>query len=298
MGRCIFRRTEEDRKLDKYWAPKETFGVSEALVSINDQGFLSPEIEGYRATFRGRHAAYFDFVERVSHFCHKMKFTIKPIARDAQVIFATGLFIKLMADVEGAVLLLERGLVSQAVSLLRIALEALITLAKVCQSYEFVEAFIRVGELQRLKLVKRMRDNPAPAFDAIRGELTDELIKHIDEIVGDIKEGKVEQWAKGVNLSPLYDGQYRCFSVEVHSRPRCLGRYLIMDEAGEWTAIEWGPNLGENLRPELIEAARTLTVALSFLDKLFEWHIAEQIDKFTTELAELDKQAGEAAKEA
>lgn len=267
-------------------------------MSINDQGFLSSEIEAYRTKFRSTHSAYFDFVERVSRFCHKIKFDIKPHSRDGQEIFAAGLFIKLMADVEGAVLLLERGLVSQAASLLRVALEALITLAKVCQSYEFVEAFIRVGERQRLKLVRGMRSNPAQAFDTIKEELTDDLIKHIVEIVGDTKEEKVEQWARDVGLSALYDAQYRLFSVEVHSRPRCLERYLIMDETGELKDIRWGPNLNENLRPELIEAARTLIAALFFLDKLFELRIDEQIKKFTADLAKLDEQAGNATEEA
>jgi len=262
-------------------------------MSINDQGFLSPEIEGYRARFRESHVPYFDFVDRVSHFCHQTKFKIKAHSRDGQEIFAVGLFIKVMQDVEAGVLLLERGLVSQAASLLRIGLEALIILGKVCQSNGFVEAFIRIGERQRLRIVRAMRSNPAEAFDVIRGDLTDNLIEHIVDLIGDAKDETVQQWSQDIGLSALYDGQYRLFSSEVHSRPRSLERYVDLSDVGELQDIRFGPDLNENLRPELLEAARILITAMAFLNTLFELGIENDIVTFTTELARLDEQAAD-----
>ncbi|MDH4187946.1 MAG: DUF5677 domain-containing protein, partial [Nitrospira sp.] len=231
------------------------------------------------------------FVERVSRYCHQTKFRVQPHSRDGQEIFAVGLFIKVMHDVEAAITLAERGFVSQAASVLRVALEALIKLGKICQSYEFVEAFIRIGELQRLRMVQAMRSNPARAFDLIRGDLTEDLVEDIIGLIGDARDETVKQWAQDIGLSALYDGQYRLFSSEVHSQPRSLERYIIFSDTRELQDIKFGPDLNENLRPELLEAARILMTALSFLNALFKLGIENGIGALTAELARLDEQA-------
>ncbi|TKS60237.1 MAG: hypothetical protein EWM73_03154 [Nitrospira sp.] len=138
-----------------------------------------------------------------------------------------------------------------------------------------------------------MRSNPAQAFDVIRGDLSDGLIEHIVDLIGDAKDETVQQWAQDIGLSALYDGQYRLFSSEVHSRPRSLERYVVLSDAAELQDIKFGPHLNENLRPELLEAARILITALSFLNTLFELGIENDIRTFTTELARLDEQAAD-----
>ena len=261
-------------------------------MGMNEHGFLSTELESYRLKIRSRQAPYVEFVERVNAYCQEVKFRLNVHNRDGQQVFAAALFIKILCDAQAAALLIERGLTSQAGSLLRVATEALIILAKICQSYEFVEAYLRIGERQRLKLVKAIKRNPGSGFDGIRNELTDELIEGIVALVGESGDANVQQWASDVGLLPLYDAIYRLFSQEVHSTPRALERYLEADEAGDFKSFDWGPNVEENLKPELIEASRILIVALHNLNRLFSLDIEEQLAKFTAELAQLDREAG------
>lgn len=93
--------------------------------------------------------------------------------------------------------------------MLRVALESLIVLGKICESYEFVHAYAKIGEKDRLKLVRSIRSASTNVFHDIKLELTDELIKKIEEAL----EGKEctsnkEQWARDINLHHLYVGAY------------------------------------------------------------------------------------------
>ena len=156
-------------------------------MGLNEEGYLSSDISAYPQEIRARNAEYFRFFDKVHRFCHEKKFLVRPNNRDGQQIFAVGLLVKLICDVEAAVILMERGLSSQSRSMLRVATETLIKLANICKAYEFVEAYIKTGQHQRLLFVRGMKNNPAPAYDFILPELTDELIDEITKSASDKK---------------------------------------------------------------------------------------------------------------
>ena len=148
-------------------------------MGLDEEGYLSSDISAYPEKIRAHNAEYFKLFDKVHRFCHEKKFLVHAHNRDGQQIFAVGLFVKLICDVEAAVILMERGLSSQSRSMLRVATETLIKLANICKAYEFVEAYIKTGEHQRLLFVRGMKNNPAPAYEFILPELTDELIDEI-----------------------------------------------------------------------------------------------------------------------
>ena len=117
-------------------------------MSLDDQGFLSPEIEKYREEIRAKNQPSFKLVEDLNGFCQQTKYRLEIHNRDGQQLFAGCLLVKLLNDVQAAVILFEKGLVSQGCSMLRVALESLIVLGKICESYEFVH-------MGTLKLAKR-----------------------------------------------------------------------------------------------------------------------------------------------
>src|SRR5262245_31847772 len=106
-------------------------------MSIDDQGFLSEtDIMQYRDQIRQRYTRYFDFIHRVNTFCQQAKFRLNGTSTNSQNRLAARLLVKLLTDTQGAVLLVERGLASQARTLLRAACETCIILARVCQQKE------------------------------------------------------------------------------------------------------------------------------------------------------------------
>jgi hypothetical protein len=74
--------------------------------------------------------------------------------RDGKQLFAFCLLVELLNDVQAAVILFKKDMVSQGRSMLRVALESLIVLGKICESYEFVHAYVKIEERDRLKLVR------------------------------------------------------------------------------------------------------------------------------------------------
>jgi hypothetical protein len=228
-------------------------------LSLDDDGFLSKEIDDFRNGIRSKHQACFDLIGRLNRYCQQTKYRLVVHNRDGQELFTACLVIKLLNDVQAAIILFERGLASQGRSMLRVALECLVVLAKMAQSCEFVHAYVRVGEQDRLKLVKAIRQNPNQGFDDVRADLTDDLIAAIKETIGETQTRRsVEQWAKDVGLSHLYDGTYRLFSQEIHSSPRAIDQYFMADAEGEIVGFEWGPDMEKDCRAELLEAARLL----------------------------------------
>ena len=112
-------------------------------MSLDEQGFLSPDIETYREKIRSKNHLYFKLIEDLNNFCQQTKYHLNIHNRDGQEIFSGCLLVKLLNDVQAAVILFEKCLVSQGCSMLRVALESLIVLGKLCESYEFVHAYVK-----------------------------------------------------------------------------------------------------------------------------------------------------------
>lgn len=280
--RCHLGSAPHTTNLSVMPTPSTDFSFGES--PINEEGFLSEHLEPYRQRIRAKHQPHYALVFETNKLCQRVKFQMLVHSRDGQEVFGAALFIKLLADVQAAVLLLERGLSSQARSLLRVAIEALIILGKLSKSYEFVEAFIRLGEQQRLRLVRAIQRNASPDLDSIRLEISEEIIRDIEQIVGDIPNEGLEQWARELGLQQFYDVNYRLFSNDVHSKPRALEHYLEVNSDGEYAVINWGPQLSDDLEGEYLEAARILTVALSFVNAVFKLNVDTQIAEFTRKI--------------
>jgi Family of unknown function (DUF5677) len=196
-------------------------------MSIDESGFLSPEIEVYRQKIRQRYAESFDLIERVSRCCHASKVKFQVHNLDGQEVCAVGLFLKILGDVEAATLLLERGLTSQARSLLRVAIEGSIIMAKICEQYEFAKVYAIVAEQERLKLIKGIKNDKEAGYKSLRREFTDSLVESIEETVAGQPTANLRQWATDVNMAPIYAGAYRLFSADVHSGAASSVNFLL-----------------------------------------------------------------------
>jgi len=261
-------------------------------MSIDDQGFLSPDVEPFQKTIRERHKEFFDLFERVSRMCHRRKYDFTIHSKDGQEVFAGALFLKLLTDTEAVVILLERGMASQGRSMLRVAIECAINLAKICTTYEFVQAYVLTGERQRLQLVKGIRNNPEIGFDAVLNEITDDLIEGIVKNLAESKREKIEDWAADVNLSWMYHGPYRVFCPDVHSGPAALDRYLVFDAEGtELETYNVGPQNAESIPGDLMLVTRLLIEGITQAAKVFQISVAADLQPIQSEYERLGRLA-------
>jgi hypothetical protein len=187
-------------------------------MSLKDQGFLSEEIAHFQKHIRSRYAKYFDLIDRVNIFCQQAKYCPLIHDLDGREIIAACVMIKMLNDLQVAILLVERGLASQARTLIRVGLEAFFILANICCVDDFWRSFILSDQVARLRLLRAIRDNPSVLLEEDRHQVVPELISQLDQDIREhgITEGKVIQLVCRVNLMCFYDGAYRLFSQDFH----------------------------------------------------------------------------------
>lgn len=254
-------------------------------MSFEDEGFLSGEAEAIQAEIRAKYAAWSGMIRRVITFAHRAMSRLSVHNRDGQQMLAACLLVKLLSDIQGAVLLAERGLESQARSVLRVAVEALFVLANVCADEEFFTSFVRAAERDRLRLINAIRASPSPVFEDVRPHVTPELVERLTR---QIQEAAVtmegaEQLARRAGLSHFYDGAYRLLCQDVHSSARSLERYLLLAEAGEATGLRYGP-LTEDLNLVHGTAATLTIVALGAIDRLLGLELGTELGRLNEEV--------------
>lgn len=257
-------------------------------MSVNDAGFLSPDIEQHREQIRTQWREHFDLCGRASQCCHSQKFKLTVHPENYQEVYAVGVFLKLLGDAEGAVILFERGLFSQGSSLLRVAIECSITLAKICQDQAFASAFAKIGEGERLKLLKCIKNSAHPELQRLREEIPDGLLAELEESVGGEKK-IIEQWAGHVGMGNVYDVQYRLFCTDVHTGPYSLERFFVTDEEARINEIVWGPLMDEECRPHLMEITRLLLDGLKRVASVFNVDVQKELSPLMGEYESLNK---------
>ena len=88
-------------------------------------------------------------------------------------------------------------------------------------------------------------------------------------------------------MTPIYAGPYRMFSAHVHSGAVSLRKFYLTDDEGQITRINWGPDLEDDCRAELIEAVRLLIKGLALVNKLFKVDIDNEANPIFAEYQRL-----------
>ena len=267
-------------------------------MSIDEQGFLSDDIMQCRDQIRQRYARYFDFIQRVNTFCQQVKFRIDGTSANDQNLMASRLIIKLLADTQGAVLLVERGLASQARTLLRAACETCIILRRVCQDQEFHRLFSASEELTQVRWLKNILNDKSPPLDEIRegfrqrGITLREIRKREEELKDSgVKKVEISSLAKEAGLLGLYYSAYTLYCKDTHASPYVLDSYSSPDQTGDFEDISWGP-ITDNLEDALLLIPRLMILGFSAIDEIVALNLGAGFDSLVTELRALENPQG------
>src|SRR5260221_13297977 len=86
-------------------------------MAFDDDGFLSPDLVAWTATIRTEFKDWFELVESFNRDAMKVLWSIKPSLSKNQQLVAALLYGRALQWFQGTVLMLERGLISHAVTL-------------------------------------------------------------------------------------------------------------------------------------------------------------------------------------
>jgi hypothetical protein len=259
------------------------------MISTEDEGFLSPAMSEWISRCRKQYDAWFVLYKDTNRLAHGMLDRLKPHAEDPRESIVALFFLRVLSHSQGAVVVVERGMISQAEVLCRCALEALFALAAIKAEEDTATALILADRYHQLDLLKAARKQAELKEQAGKksGDKAD-LSSGIAELEQDLKQNPsprltTKDLAERAGLLEMYYSAYKLLSLSVHSNLRDLEQQLGLDAEGHIQTIWWGPN-PHGIDGILMAAAESLLRASALMADLFQidgQNIKDLIDRFT-----------------
>lgn len=232
-------------------------------MSINDSGFLGPQIESISSDILKKHQAAFDLCFETNRVAQKLKYSFSSPFDDLQRVMATCLFARVLNGFQATVISSKYGLSVEARIIVRTILEAFFYLEQVCKDETFADKFATDSEARRLSHINYiLRERP----DLLSPQIKQALEKQ-----------KAELLARGISSAsklnlPKIMGRmyaaYRSLSDKVHPTAWSVQQYIQATEDPSRSLVEWGPS-NDELEQTLALGCHILIQSLKHMCVLF-----------------------------
>jgi hypothetical protein len=231
-------------------------------TSLAEDGFLSDETAGVVDAVEQRYAAWLALFRSVNGRAVKAQYEAHIPRAYLPALVAAACYMRTLTTIQGAVLLIMRGMDAPARILLRAAMESLFKLKAIEQDRNVVNAILAGDDFHRKGLLKKYKriDDPQLQAELDRiGELKSPAADSFTE--WGVTPLTVEQMAEKADMTKLYLSAYPVLSDTAHAGIRDLERHVETDHAGEVTALHNEPNI-DNLETLFLMATEFLISAL------------------------------------
>jgi hypothetical protein len=229
-------------------------------------GFLSDEIDGFRTVVRTRapYKQWFDFAQELNLFGSEAIRTHTFSQTDTQRMTISALFIRSHQSLQAAMVLVERGMIADARTVLRTLVEGTIAQIALAADAGVIDQLVAAHRKHQLTICRELL-----ADEKYREQLSQAQIAQLDATVSELeslkgvpgKEPRTINWADLAKLhcAELYLLLYRPLSADgVHTTVDAINRHLEADSELRITGLRRGP--------ELTDIVDTLSIAcLSFI---------------------------------
>ncbi|MBA9846787.1 DUF5677 domain-containing protein [Ralstonia pickettii] len=209
------------------------------MSEIQQRGFLSSELDEQKRLARSHFAAQFQTCESWSERAVGMLNQLRLDGKAAAFLFAAGFWIRCVRSCQGGILLAEMGMVPDALTLARSAVESLFHAVALVKKPELLPRLVEQDQLEQVKQANGML-----AIPTITAHLTPEGRQEIQAMI-DAKPEKLRSFgaydaAREAGLLELYETMYRGFSRSgAHSTLFALNHEFVEEADGSIT-----PNFG------------------------------------------------------
>lgn len=213
------------------------------LDSIETRGFLSKEMDSARETFRAKYVDLFSVCEARSDAAVASLFKANipgAFERDKlHIAFSLGLWCRCLSACQGALLLIERGMVPEAQILVRSAFEFLFYAAATAKDSAVMDSMMHGDTYARYEQAKAVLKEGLRA-----GELTPDHIERLNQIIAEgmgKRQLSVFEAADKVGLAYLHATVYRGMSV-TGSHATAASTDSVFDEDVHGVLATFGPS--------------------------------------------------------
>lgn len=237
-------------------------------MSIEEDGFLSEDIERIRQQYRAKFPEIIGFNTDLSRLAQSLLPTIGGQSRTLKNLFVSAYFIRALQQCQAAILLAERGLFTEAYTMVRSGLETVFYLGAATRGTDFAREMGR-DHVKRTRTTIEAHIQGMKEMDPVADET--QLRAVLDTMLAQGIEPEtmfIQAVAKKADLSPLYDTLYRQLSNS-HAHPTLSSLNMIweMDNEQIPQGVLWGPERGD---PD--EIVDVLAMNYAVLHQLiFEW---------------------------
>lgn len=237
-------------------------------MSIDEDGFLSEDIEQVRKRYRETFPEIIGFATELSRLAQSILPTIAGQSRTLKNLFVSAYFIRALQQCQAAILLAERGMFTEAYTMVRAGLETVFYLGAATRGADFAREMGR-DHVKRTKTTVEAHIQGMKMLDANADET--QLRTVIDAMMAQGVEPEamfIHAVARKAELTALYDTLYRQLS-NGHAHPTLSSLNMIwdMDENQLPRGVLWGPERGD---PD--EIVDVLSMNYAVLHQLiFEW---------------------------
>jgi hypothetical protein len=218
--------------------------MSANQIPVEGDGFLTEQAADRLTTLPGVNQRLMSVAVAVARYANRLVHALPatvphPTAEQKQRVIALSLFVRLVECFESILILASHGVREELRSLFRVFLDAYFVLANVCSDANFVGAYLRADEAERLKLLNSMSKQDDELFAAAKEYATPEVRA---ELAAKVKAERIQAFnsysnAEKVGCAAIYDSMYRITGPSVHTGPRILEGYLETDAEGTATKI-------------------------------------------------------------
>jgi len=259
------------------------------MSSIEIDGFLSEESEKGRKNFLQKYKDVFDFANDINRFSMDCLRKQQIDWENMNKLFIRTLYLRIIENFQGTMLMLERGMMPQAKVLTRAMLETVFILVALQKKPELTQCYLDQYEDGRKRALK--------AFLQFKGEQLRKSAKehnleqHYIEQKKSLKDKelnplKPKQWAIEAGLEDFYNLFYVSYSNSTHSNLSTLSDHI--DNTEKELNVAFGPS--ENYLIEVFQCCVYILINANHSITLSNGqNIEEQLDIFQNRIKEMDE---------
>jgi Family of unknown function (DUF5677) len=240
---------------------------------FNTHGLLSPDIEKFRAAIRNvpTYKVWFEFGDELNRLGLDMLQGLDIPFTDNQRLTISALFVRAHKSLQAALALAEIGLVGDARTVLRSAVEGAIALNALANDPKFVDQLIEAHHFNQRKTARRLLKEPdyramCSATQVAKMKQTVEQIDAMEKKAPGRKLGDIT-WANVAikHCKDLYDLLYRSLSSDgTHATIDSINRMFEYDGTNHIKDLKIGPDIADRVGTLMAACAMFLGTADPF----------------------------------
>jgi hypothetical protein len=256
-------------------------------MSIDEQGFLSPEIAAWIDKHRSENRAWFSLAMNLNLVAQQELLLLEVPTEDHNALCAVLLFVRGLSSFQAAILLAERGMTQDARTITRSCFESVFCFGALLNDPSFLDKFEK-GDVHGKKTFAKAVLEGSSRLEAGDAEKVSEFLNDLKQSGENGARLNIEQAAKSAGLEAVYDAIYRGLSNDAaHPSLIALKRYCAVDENNEFKGLQFGPDVKDVEETLIHSCTACWHLVVRMAERVEHPQIKEKLDQCSEEYKRL-----------